>query len=492
MATTTTQPHILFFMTDQHRADHVSWHHNSFMETPQLSRIAEKGTICDLCVTANPACMPARTALLTGKYTHQINTNVMSGDLHQQYPTYLRVLQEAGYWTAAVGKLHWHQGWPWNTPDSCGHDLVAHEDIIKSYGLDYVWEVGGKQLSVHNRCHYAAYLEEKGIRKEYNAHVRSRGNNDYFPAVRNFTGEPWPFADEHYVDNVIAREALKALAARPAGKPICLFISFCSPHAPFDPPAEYIERFKPEKDWQPIADPAPDPPGLSGELSKELTTHLAQLHRAYKGMISLVDDQVGYILDALKDAGLDDECLYAFTADHGEMFGDHGRVQKHTHYSGAAVIPAAISYPLHRTQRRISSPVELTDITATLLDAAGCNPQEVLSHDWPAGNASVPCRSMMPLITGETDRIREFAFSECRNDWKMMRNENVKYVRHSAKSSNDKRREVLIDVKIDTDEVTDVSKEREYAEILLHCRNACDTVIDTTPAGQINVLPIEW
>ena len=119
------QPYnIIFLMTDQQRADHVSFLPDSRLATPNIDRLV--GSVgFNNCVSVNPVCTPARTALLTGKYTHQIGTLAMSGDLSQEHPTYLQALQKAGYWTAGVGKFHWMQGWPWSTKRGKGHDLVT-------------------------------------------------------------------------------------------------------------------------------------------------------------------------------------------------------------------------------------------------------------------------------------------------------------------------------------------------------------------------------
>lgn len=152
---------IVLLMTDQHRADRVGFLPDSRMATSNIDRLAGSVGFSN-CVTVNPICTPARTALLTGKYTHQIGTLSMSGDLSREHPTYLHALQNGGYWTAGVGKFHWMQGWPWHTERGKGHDLVALKDEVKKYGLDYVWEMSGKQLAVKNYCDYCEYLQSKG------------------------------------------------------------------------------------------------------------------------------------------------------------------------------------------------------------------------------------------------------------------------------------------------------------------------------------------
>ena len=86
---------IVFLMTDQHRQDHVGLYAGAKVSTPNLDRLGQSVAFSN-CLSVNPICTPARTAILTGKYTHQIGTLQMSGDLSLQHPTYLRALQRAG------------------------------------------------------------------------------------------------------------------------------------------------------------------------------------------------------------------------------------------------------------------------------------------------------------------------------------------------------------------------------------------------------------
>lgn len=124
---------ILLILTDQLRPDAVGFGPDGRFATPNIDRIAA-GSVFAACQTVNPLCQPARTALLTGKYTHQIGLRAMSGDLSPQHPTFPRALRDAGYHTAAVGKLHYLQTWPWGTGPGEGNDLTA--TILDAAGLD--------------------------------------------------------------------------------------------------------------------------------------------------------------------------------------------------------------------------------------------------------------------------------------------------------------------------------------------------------------------
>ena len=97
---------IILFMTDQQRADQVGYaSYHPGAETPNIDRIANHANFT-CCQTTNPICTPARTSLITGRYSRQIGTLTMAGDLFPQIPTFMQALQKAGYRTYGIGKFH--------------------------------------------------------------------------------------------------------------------------------------------------------------------------------------------------------------------------------------------------------------------------------------------------------------------------------------------------------------------------------------------------
>lgn len=466
---------IVLLMTDQHRADHVSFLSGARMATPQIDRIAGSVGFAN-CITANPICTPARAALLTGKYTHQIGMLSMSGDLSLQHPTFMRALQQAGYWTAGVGKFHWLQGWPWSTPRDRGHDLVTLKTEIKKYGLDHVWEAAGKQLAVINYCDYGAHLERKGLIDSFRDHVQAQETNSKDLSMIRFTGEAWPFPEEDYVDVVTGTEIVRAIEVRPTGRPFFVFGSFCGPHKPYDPPKSWLERFPVEECDDFI------PGGLP--LTAEVKQRLYRLRRAYKAMIAVIDDQVGRIFAALEAQGLLDSTVVLFTCDHGEMLGDHGRMSKMQPWRQSVTVPTAIRHPDYLNRTTCASPVELTDVTATILDIAGIDPQVALSKEWPAFHKYVPGRSLLPIVRGETDAIREYAFSECQNEWQMIQSQTWKYIRYLS-TTEAKPREELYDLANDPDELRNRAAAVASQASLIELRLARERIMDLSPSAQL-------
>jgi len=475
--------HILFLMADQLRADHLGWHAHTRMETPHFDRLAE-GMTFSRCLTSNPVCTPARCSLLTGRYTRQISMLRMSGDLNREFPTYPQALQKAGYKTAGIGKFHWLQTWPWATPVGQGLDLVALHRELKAFGFDHVWECSGKQLAVKNFCDYAKYLDDKGLLEAYRAHVLSRGENCNFAPGVNFTGEPWPFDEADYPDIVTTDRILDWLETETgSGQPFFLFGSLVSPHQPLDPPQSYLDRVPYEEIDDFVCGEDEEP------LDDKTKRHMWKLRHAYRAMVRLVDDQIGRIFAKLEEKGILDETIIVFVADHGEMLGDHGRFQKSIHWHQSAVVPCAIRHPDFLAGASFNKPVELVDITATLLDMAGCDPVASLSRDWPAYQNIIPGKSLVPILEGHTDSHRESAFCEYDTQWTMLHSEQYAYVRMPT-ANPDAPRELLFDLEEDPDECRNVASDPAMAEVLAWHRNRLLHRIETHPPAQTRWAPL--
>jgi arylsulfatase A-like enzyme len=476
------RPNIVLIMTDQQRADHVGWHPQSRLATPNIDWIGQGAAFLN-CITSNPICTPARTALLTGKYSHQVGTLAMSGDLSRQHPTYARALQQAGYYTAGIGKFHWLQTWKWGRERGKGVDLAGLNDELKDYGFDTVWEATGKQLAQRNYCDWCAHLDRKGLLEAYRDHAFGRGENYGTAEQTEFTGEAWPFPEEDYVDIVTGDRVVQAIDERPSDKPFFIFASFCSPHAPYDPPQRYLDAVPYEEEDNFVTGDAP--------MSPETKQRLYRLRRAYKAMINVVDDQVGRILERLEAQGVLDNTIVMFTTDHGEMMGDHGFFQKSRHWWQSATVPTAIRHPAHVTGARHTGICELTDLTATILDAAGLDPRAALSKDWPKFHDRVPCRSLLPVICGETDAVRDYAFCECDGRWSMIQNEEWKYVRlHGADDDPDQPHEELYHLATDPDEQRNLAGAAEHADMLEWGRRRLVHVLTATPPAQTTWAPL--
>jgi arylsulfatase len=497
------RPNIILLMTDEHRFDHVSWGSPARVATPNLDRLSE-GTVFTNAITPCPLCQPARTALLTGRYPHQIGILSMSGDLSPQYPTYPKALQKAGYRTLAAGKMHWFQNWRWNIPRHQGHDLVAqNEAICEAFGWDELWEACGKGLLNYNNCHYVEHLKKHGLYEQLtdlqlSAEVQEETAGLGWPVY------PSPLPEEHYVDRVIADQALEKLGrAAQNDQPFFLFCSFCGPHFPFDPPARYLdsEPYEESEDW---------PVGPRAQ-TEEQKRHVWRLRQSYRAMVRFVDDQVGRIFTRLEELGILEDTVIMFSADHGDLLYERGPVGKNYPYRPSSEIPLAIRDPRHLSHSRNETPVNLIDLTASILDLAGVDPKEALSKPWPQHNNRIPARSLIPIVKGTTDRVREFTYGEHHEwelGWRMIRSDRYTYARYiPSEGPHDEPLyvecvlgdrleckdyapiEELFDLETDPKETTNLAGDPAYAEVLEWHRNRLNYEVDTTPAGQTGWLP---
>ena len=476
---------ILFLMTDQQRYDCIGYAPTSKVPTPNMDRIAE-GMAFTQCQSVNPICQPCRTALLTGRYSHQIGTLQMSGDLNFDTPTFPQALQRAGYWTAGIGKFHYLQTWPWHVERGGGVPLTELRAEMEGLGFDRVWETSGKQLAVKNYCDYCEYLDKEGLLEEFRDMVSDRGANNAKPTVVELEkdGTPWPFGEEHHIDTVTGRKIREAIEDRDPDKPFFILGSFCSPHKPFDPPQRFLEAVPYEEEDDFIR-------GEGGELTPEQKQVLWKLRRSYKATIQLVDEEIGKILDQLESDDLMEDTLVVLTSDHGELMGDHYLVQKSSYYRESQNVPLAVRHPQFLTGRVNDSPVEITDITATILAAAGLNAEEALSQPWPAFQNRIPCRSLLPVVSGDAETIREYAFSESRGVWECITSQHYKYVKFLEYDDPDRGpQECLFDLRSDPTEQINLAGELAHRATLEWHRRRLQFVMDRTPPVQHRWAPL--
>lgn len=493
---------ILLFMTDQQRSDQVGYSGCEGL-TPNIDRIASHAYFTG-CQTTDPICTPARTSLITGRYCRQIGTLTMAGDLFPQIPTFMQALQRCGYTTYGIGKFHYLQTYPWSTPRGCGMDPVAGVEEMKRFGYDFIWETAGKQQTVGNYCFYGDYLHKKGMLEQVRDFFVECGGRNGDTADHNYDKAlPWPFAEEDYIDIVTGRIAREQLERHPAEKPFYMKVSFCGPHKPYDAPQRYLDMFPLEREDDFLL-----PEGQV--LTEEEKETLYRQRRSAKAMIRLIDDQIGEILELLERRDMLKDTLLLFTSDHGDMLGDHYLIQKGVPWRQALNVPLAAWLPGAEKVGQRTGVVELHDIAATILDYAGLEPQEALSRSWPAYNDRIPCRSFLPVLKGERETHRDFAYSECdfteerhedtvfsevlrkrggggkrANAWRCITTEDYKYIRYLDYELGEGPYEEFYDLTLDPLETENRIADPAYAEKLREARLRMDYTVDRYPAAQL-------
>lgn len=494
---------ILLFMTDQQRAEYMGSAANSVVETPNIDRIAAHAQFT-CCQSTNPICTPARTSLITGRYPRQIGTRTMAGDLFPQIPTFMQALQRAGYTTYGIGKFHYLQTYPWSTPRGCGMDPVAGVEENKAFGYDFIWETAGKQQTVGNYCFYCDYLQKKGMLSQVRDFFVECGGSNGDTADHNYDKAlPWPFAEEDYIDVVTGRVAREQLASHPKEKPFYMLCSFCGPHKPYDAPQRYLDMIPMEREDDFLL---PDGQTLTDEEKETIYRQ----RRSAKAMIRLIDDQIGLTLDLLEQRGMLQDTLILFTSDHGDMLGDHYMIQKGVPWRQAVNVPLAAWLPGAPAIGVNESPIELSDIAATILEYAGLDPQTALSRSWPAYNDIIPSRSFLPVLEGKANCCREFCFSESDfteerkpgtdpretvrhrggdgrrdNAWQTIITEHSKYIKYLGYALGEAPYEEFYDLTVDPDETVNLIGDPAYAGQIAEARNRLSYIVDHYPAAQM-------
>jgi arylsulfatase A-like enzyme len=270
--------------------------------------------------------------------------------------TFMERLQRAGYRTGAVGKIHM-------MPQKGFH----HERLCGGKGARWTESEGSALGPGPLGAAYASWLEARhpGGYEAIYAQRRRPEYRDQMTAIRNVL----PL--EEYVDYWIAEEAIEFLSD-PGSRPFFLWCGFCGPHPPVDPPAPYDALYAP--DQVPLPKQRQDEPPASPKGRPRPGWSEAGIRRwiaYYWGLLSLIDDQVGRIVDALEKRGLLENTLVAFVSDHGEMAGDFNMMGKGNFYEEVIRVPLIVVPPGGGSPARIDELVEVFDLAPTFLDCAG-------------------------------------------------------------------------------------------------------------------------
>lgn len=351
-------PNVLVIMSDQHHARRLGCAGDPVVQTPALDSLASRGVRFANAYCSFPLCGPARMSFLTGRLPSRIDCQDNLAQLSSDVPTFAHAFTAANYDTVLAGRMHIVG------PDQ-RHGFLQRlvSDVTTAY-CNRDWALGRVLGGLADTPGYS----RQGLLKSGPGHT---GYHAYDETVRRATVE-W----------LRARGEARARGAM--DRPFLLTVGFVSPHCPFvAPPADYdLYRGRIAEADLPAAEPARLHPVLArqraaaGLDTPEPVPAAAQLRarRAYYGLCTFLDRQVGLILDALRDSGLERDTLVVYTSDHGEQLGEHGLWWKTTFYEGAVAVPLLLAGPGLPAGDVVTRNVSLMDIGPTLLDLAGCAP----------------------------------------------------------------------------------------------------------------------
>ena len=371
------RPNILFYCTDQQRFDTIRALGNEHVVTPTIDQLVADGTAFTQAYCQSPICTPSRSSFMTGMYPSRVHNTRNGNDTFpaDAPPLISKLLADAGYDCGMIGKFHLL---------SSGQRTEPRLDDGYRY-----WKFSHAPRDDWPEGH------------DYAEWVRAQGGD--LDAMRE-SEERVP--TEFHQTTWATERSLEFIQEERTG-PWMLTVNIYDPHPPFIPPKSYADKFDPEK--------MPGPYFRETDIEqqeklkeidfqnevKDPAGHDAKTKQArYYAMIAQIDDQFARILKLLDESGQRENTLIIFTSDHGETLGDHGLVFKGCRfYEGLVRVPLIFSWPGKIKQGlRSDALVELLDMSATILDAAG-----VEIPDYFQGN------SLLPVLTGKAspDHFRD-------------------------------------------------------------------------------------
>lgn len=381
---TAVAPNIVLIMSDQHRADMMGCAGDASALTPSLDALAAEGVRFSRVSCQGPLCMPSRASFMTERYVRDHGVYTNSSEISAESPTYAWALREAGYHTSLLGKAHLYldEGLTVSHMD----DMAGR---LEALGFAEVFETGDKFVSkIPTR--YTDYLSARGLLDAYKKHIADRsyqGENEdgqnATKCVPMWDSTPMPIPLESYVDAWHGQQAVRWIEGYDRPEPFFLFVGFPGPHDPWDAPAEAVRRYRDVDISMPSSTrrPGVEGTGRYGALmnaflwvsdSESMTDDAIRgMRRSYAADISVIDQAVGAMVDALERTGLLDNTWIIYTSDHGEMAGNHGLMSKCVLYEPAVRVPLIVRPPGGCPPRVVDSLAEHLDVPATVRAIAG-------------------------------------------------------------------------------------------------------------------------
>ena len=398
---------------------------DAFAVTPNMDMLARKSSVFLNAHTQQAICSPSRISLLTGLRPDKTQVYDLKTRMRDKLPNVVTLPQhfkQMGYTTAGVGKIFdprgvdkQSDGVSWSLPYKREHQLKYPKD----WGRPMVGFYQNEQIKE----------KIKSIVKRENIPPAKVG--EYLKTVFRppFSSSPAP--DEAYVDGAIAAEALRMIDdLSTKRKPFFLAVGFKRPHLPFSAPQKYWNLYG--RDRIPLAAFQKRGSNIGrlafkgpGEISKYpmddrfyTTDNNGQLNldeafqrelvHGYYACASFIDFQIGKIVNKLKTEGLMDNTIIVIWGDHGFHLGDHRMWTKHSNFEQATRSPLIIYNPKTQMAQKIMSPTEFVDVFPTLTDMAQIAPA-----------ANVDGTSLLPLMMGQQQSVKDFAVSQYPRNQKM-------------------------------------------------------------------------
>ncbi len=358
---TPDRPNLLFILTDQQRADTLGAYGNKQIKTPHLDALAKKAFLFEAFYVANPMCSPSRATLLTGLYSHTHGVRGNNIPLSPNVPILIDMLERGDYVAGYYGK--WHLG-----------NEIFRQRVFDHFESTEIYQKSWSPDQDHShRSGYDRFLSERGVKSD------------------------GPYGHSRDLANRLPKELSKPAYLAKMGvefieryrdRPFVLYLSFLEPHAFADhskPPFDNVnddlydpaDMEIPATFFEPM-DPTVSYPKREARVSltrgefpvayPQTVEEYRQAKARYWGLVTLVDEMVGFVLQRLRELGLEENTIIVFTSEHGEMMGDHRLMSKEFSYEESIRVPMLLKVPGTSGGRRIAKPVSQVDLLPTLLE----------------------------------------------------------------------------------------------------------------------------
>ena len=408
----TKAPNFLFFITDQHRADWLGCSGHPVVKTPNIDAIAADGTLFEDFHVALPVCMPNRASLMTGRMPSVHGLRYNGCLLPTRANTFVDVLAAGGYATASIGKSHLQ---PFtNRPPLSKKDTVerlipeAWKPEQDSYTKEEPTSFDGDKVTPFEAPYYGFQhvdmVTSHGDRCGGQYGQWFRENMPDWQALHDPANElahsytcpqayRTPVPEHAYPTTWVADRAIDYLEkSSESDDPFFAFVSFPDPHHPFNPPGKYWDMYDPDDfdvdlPFEAHKNPVPPMQHLSdmwkiGKMPaipqmpfRADDQHIREAKALTAGMITMIDDHIGRIVQTLKDTNQYDNTVIIFTSDHGDYLGDFNLMLKGPlPLASITRVPMIWSDPATRAGVKTQALASTIDISASILERAELAP----------------------------------------------------------------------------------------------------------------------
>ena len=442
-------PHnVLFICSDQHWRDVAGCYGHPLVQTPNIDRLAARGTTFTNAYCAAPICVSTRASMQTGRWVHQLGTWSSAEPYDGSVTGWGHRLCEAGRECVSIGKLHFR-----SSEDNNGFS----QEIIPVHILN---GIGFTSSMVRDR------VEPYSANEDF-ANDIGRGESRYTKYDRKVCDLTCDWLRDE---------------APSLDQPWTLFTSFVAPHHPIVAPAEFYDLYdRNDVDMPRLRSAAerPDHPVLDTLLKVwdydehfRDDEHIRETRLSYYGYVSFLDHNIGKVLMALEESGQTQDTLVIYTSDHGEMLGNHGMWAKMNMYEESSAIPLIAAGPGMPQAARTDVPASHVDLHQTILKA-----HDLEATDADRGLSGIALQDL--CLGGHEERgvLSEYHETGAITGMFMLRWRNWKYIAYPGYPTQ------LFDLANDPIEAHDLARDSAYADTL----KACDAKLrDIADPDEVN------